>query len=106
LLVSGKRRFILELIVGKFSEVSVALEEAFTNSLPKTGNKKSSEADWAAALDRFNAEARAIRERYRLGVIGRAVSAHRLQRRLLAAGFPSDMVRHVVFSMVLNAFIR
>ncbi len=42
---------------------------------------------------------------YRLGPVGRAVVAYRLQPRLLAMGYAPDVVRQILFSMVLHAFV-
>lgn len=57
-----------------------------------------------AGLDRFYAEARAQRQRLRLGVVGRARVAFGLQQRLLEDGYPQDLVRKVLFALVVSAF--
>jgi hypothetical protein len=57
-----------------------------------------------AGLNRFYAEARALRARLRLGVISRARVAFHLQQRLLAEGYPQDLVRQVLFSLLVSAF--
>lgn len=89
--------------MSKVADAAGALEEAFFRSVP-AGKKKLSANDWVAALGRFQQRAKEIRERHRLGVIGRARVAYRLQQRLIAAGFPADVVRKVVFALVLNSF--
>lgn len=58
-----------------------------------------------AGLAQFYEAARVERERYRLGVIGRARVAFDLQRRLLAAGYAPSLVRQVVFAMLVAAFV-
>lgn len=92
--------------VSRYSEATLALEEAFVRVTPKTKkNKAPSEADWALALEKFNAEARVIRTKFRLGVIGRAMVAYRLQPRLIASGYAPVVVRQLLFSMILSAFV-
>ncbi len=92
--------------VSRYSEAAQALESAFIAVVPKPKkNKAPSKAEWALALEKFNAQARDIRGRYRLGLLGRAVAAYRLQPRLLANGYAPDVVRQILFSMVLNAFV-
>ncbi|MDD5248845.1 MAG: hypothetical protein PHY45_07665 [Rhodocyclaceae bacterium] len=89
--------------MGKVTDAAVALEEAFFLSVP-AGKKRLSEDGWLGALAKFHERAREIRSRYALGVIGRARAAYLLQQRLMAAGFPADVVRKVVFMLVLNSF--
>lgn len=91
--------------MGRYSEATSALEEAFIRSIPAGKKKLPTKADWSVALEKFNGEARSIRFRFHLGVIGRALVAYRLQRRLIANGHPPDVVRQLLFSMILNAFI-
>ncbi len=57
-----------------------------------------------AGLDRFYAEARVQRQRLRLGVVGRARVAFGLQQRLLENGYPEDLVRKVLFALIVSAF--
>lgn len=91
--------------MGKYSQAASALEEAFVQSFPAAGKKKPTKADWAVALDRFNGAARAIRVRHKLGILGRAACAYQFQRSLLAKGHPPEVVRQILFSMVINAFV-
>lgn len=56
-------------------------------------------------LARFYGIARDERRRRRLGLIGRARVALELQRRLLAAGYPPDVVKQVLFSLFMSAFV-
>jgi hypothetical protein len=98
--------FFWEVTVSRYSDAAEALESAFIAVIPKPKkNKAPSKAEWAVALEKFNAQAREVRARYRLGLIGRAVVAYRLQPRLLAMGYGTDVVRQILFSMVLHAFV-
>jgi len=91
--------------LGKIAEAAAALEQAFQRQAPLDKKKRPREADWVAALERFHRDALRIREQYRLGLLARAGVAYRLQQRLIAAGYPVEAVRQVVFSLVLKAFI-
>jgi hypothetical protein len=57
------------------------------------------------SLESFYAEARRQRDQHHLGLIRRARVAFYLQQHLLAAGYPSDLVRQVLFAMLLTAFV-
>ncbi len=92
--------------MSRYSEATQALENAFLAAVPKPKkNKPPSKAEWAVALEKFNTQAREIRAQYGLGLLGRSIVAYRLQPRLLAAGYPPDVVRQILFSMVLHAFV-
>lgn len=91
--------------MGRYSDASLELEAAFNASKPKTRKTGAQALDWEQSLSRFNQEARAIRFRYRLGPLGRAVVAYRLQKSLIAKGHPPEVARQLVFSMILNAFV-
>lgn len=92
--------------MGKYAQAALALEDAFTRSFPTVGKKnKLTKADWSLALGKFNQSARDIRVQYKLGVIGRAVSAYQFQKSLLAKGHQPDVVRQLLFSMIINAFV-
>jgi hypothetical protein len=56
-------------------------------------------------LNKFYAEARLQRKKMRPGLFRRARVAFYLQQRLLAAGYPPDLVRQVLFAMLLAAFV-
>jgi hypothetical protein len=92
--------------LGKSADAALALAEAFFRSVPANKKKRVSEADWSIALEKFHREASAIRVRFSLGLLGRALATYHFQKRLLAAGFDADTVRKVVFSLMLNAFTR
>lgn len=96
--------FAGETLLGKLADATLALAEAFFRAAPIVKNKRITEAEWAKALAKFHREAAEIRQRYALGFLTRALVAYRFQRRLLAAGFAPDVVRKVVFSVVLNSF--
>lgn len=80
--------------------------------LPATaarGRKKPSEQEirekTERGLARFYEIARDERKRRRLGLIGRARVAFDLQGRLLAAGYPPNVVKQVLFSLLMSAFV-
>ncbi|MES2584929.1 MAG: hypothetical protein V4627_19550 [Pseudomonadota bacterium] len=92
--------------MSRYSDATQTLESAFLAVVPKPKkNKPPSKAEWAQALEQFNTQARAVRTQYRLGLLGRAIVAYRLQPRLIAAGYSPDVVRQILFSMVLHAFV-
>ena len=92
--------------MGTSADAAQALAEAFFRSMPANKQKKRlSEADWSLGLQKFHREANEIRKRYSLGPLRRAVVAYHFQKRLLIAGFEADLVRKVVFSLVVNAFV-
>lgn len=91
-------------------EFSQQLFAVFADCLPPPAesNKRSVryEADAVARLlGRFHDKARELRRTHRPGVLARARIVLALQQRLLAAGYPSDMVRQVLFSLILSAFV-
>jgi len=91
--------------LSKSADAALALAEAFFRCAPSNQKKRRvSEADWANSLKKFYTEAKEIRQHYRLGFLTRALVAYRFQRSLLAAGFAPDVVRKVVFSLVLSSF--
>lgn len=57
------------------------------------------------ALKAFYELAHQERLQHRLGVIGRARVAFALQQRLLEAGYPSSLVKQVLFAMLTSAFV-
>lgn len=91
--------------MGKASNASEALAEAFFKAVPANQKKKISEAQWSVALQKFQLEAKQISVRMSLGPLTRAMAAYHFQKRLIRAGFDTDVVRKVVFSLVLNSFV-
>lgn len=59
----------------------------------------------AKALAEFYDAARIERERNHLGILGRARVAFGLQQRLQAAGYPPQLVKQVLFSLLTAAFV-
>ncbi len=92
--------------MGRSADAAQALTEAFIRSVPTNPKKRVTETDWAMALKKFHREAADIREKFSLGFFGRALATYRFQKRLLADGIDADIVRKVVFSLVLNAFTK
>lgn len=92
------------MLLGKTVDAALALADAFSRAAPSVKKKRATEAEWAIALNKFHREAQEIRRRYALGFLARALVAYRFQRRLLAAGFAPDVVRKVVFAVLLNSF--
>lgn len=90
--------------LSKLTDAVGDLNTAFSKCVPKSKRAQTNEAEWARALEKFYAEADAIRMRYSLGFIGRARVAYMFQRRLLDSGLDADTVRKVVFSLVLSSF--
>lgn len=90
--------------MGKLADAAQALADAFFRAAPSSNKKRVSEADWTQSLKKFHHEANEIRQRYGLGFLARALVAYRFQKRLLEAGFAPDIVRRVVFSLVLSSF--
>ena len=88
-------------------ESSDELFSLFKAVVPLGGRKRNDPPTAKAiadGLDRFYGEARALRQRLRLGVIGRARVAFRLQQRLLAEGYTQELVRQVLFALLVSAF--
>jgi ABC-type uncharacterized transport system YnjBCD ATPase subunit len=78
----------------------------FQQALPRQQKgKPATEKAVAEALERFVAETKVERARRRLGIIGRARLALHLQKRLMAAGYPAQLVRQVVFSLLVSALV-
>ena len=99
---------------GKISDICDRLDEAFRRLVPLQaevlkGRKKPSEKEIKAsserALQQFLEAARAERMQHGLGAISRARVAFSLQQRLLKAGYPSPLVKQVLFSMLTSAFV-
>lgn len=98
----------------RISDISERLCEEFKRVLPlqppeakykKSPSSRDIKSASEAALQKFYETARGERLRNQLGVIGRARVAFGLQQRLLTAGYPSDLVKQVLFALLLSAFI-
>lgn len=68
------------------------------------GRPEFSQAQIDLALDRLGGEMRKLRSQHRLGLIESARLMLELQSRLFAAGYPPEVVRSLVFSMVMQLF--
>ena len=96
--------------MGVVQEAGEQLFSSFQTVLPLAAGKQKRPQKLALkaveeGLRKFYAEARAQREQRRLGVIARARVAFYLQQRLIDSGYPSDLVRQVLFAMLLSAFV-
>ncbi|MBI4293697.1 MAG: hypothetical protein HY661_19645 [Betaproteobacteria bacterium] len=99
---------------GRVADICGRLFDVFVNAVPRhpeggKGRSRPSEKEIALAtesgLTKFYEAARQEREQHRLGIIGRARVAFALQQRLLAAGYPSAIVKQVLFAMLVSAFV-
>lgn len=61
--------------------------------------------DLSASLGRFYAQAKEMRIEHRLGIISRARVVLTLQREMSAAGYPANLTRQVLFSLIISAFV-
>ena len=91
--------------MSKVSDAALALADAFFKSMPASGKRRMSESEWAVSLEKFHLSAREIRKQYVLGRLSRAVVTYKFQKHLFNAGLDADVIRKVVFSLVLNAFV-
>lgn len=94
-------------------EASAVLFSEFQRFLPldaaPSKKRRRSPQDLTKATEKglasFYQTAKEERLRRRLGVISRARVALGLQKRLLAAGYPPPLVKQVVFSLIVSAFV-
>lgn len=94
-------------------ETSAALFAKFQRFLPLDAgqNKKRRRSQQELneitekGLAGFYQAAKEERLRRRLGLISRARVAFGLQKHLLAAGYPPPLVKQVVFSLIVSAFV-
>lgn len=92
------------------AEISQQLFEAFRGCVPppeqwQAPSKKHKAEEIARSLDKLYDKARELRRQHRPGVLARARIVLALQRQMLAAGYPGDMSREVLFSLILSAFV-
>ena len=101
-------------VQGRIEAICGRLTEVFLRAVPRQqeitkGRKRLSEKELAIAVEsglkQFYEAARAEREKYHLGVIARARVAFGLQQRLLDSGYPSALVKQVLFAMLVSAFV-
>jgi hypothetical protein len=103
--------FIWKSIVSKVTDAGDELFALFERSVspPQSRNKKKtapqSESQISQSLDWFYGEAQALRQKHKLGLIARARVIRHFQARVIAAGYEPDLVKRVIFALILSAFI-
>ena len=99
---------------GRIQEICEKLSQEFGRIVPldpvapnqaKKRSESALKASSELALQKFYETAKNERLRHRLGVIARARVAFGIQQRLLQAGYPSPLVKQVLFAMLTSAFI-
>lgn len=104
--------------MSKIQQIGDELFEKFQTILPGPNSRSSGAQPAKAArgkphagqalgekLDHFYAEARELRETHHLGFLSRARVIRYFQSRMISAGYESDLVYRVVFSLLLSAFV-
>jgi len=92
----------------KVQELAAQLFRRFQTILPLIPQRKAQKIPPKKVqeqLERFYAEARAQREEQRLGLIGKARVVFCLQQHMMDAGYPPELVRKVLFSLLLSSFV-
>lgn len=99
---------------GKIPDICDRLAEVFQRQVsldPESfkGRKRPTEKEIKAtserALQQFFAAAREERLQHGLGAIGRARVAFGLQQRLIKLGYPTPLVKQVLFALLTSAFV-
>jgi hypothetical protein len=99
---------------GRIQDICEQLSQEFFRMVPlnpvassraKNPSESALKASSELALQKFYETAKKERLRHRLGVIARARVAFGVQQRLLQAGYPSSLVKQVLFAMLTSAFI-
>ena len=99
---------------GKIPDSCDRLGDAFQRLVPlhpesfkgkKHPTEKEINATSERALQQFLEAAHEERLQQGLGIIGRARVAFGLQQRLIKAGYPPELVKQVLFSMLSSAFV-
>lgn len=87
-------------------DLAGSLFQQVQKSIPLTADKVASRRapDVDRALERLHGEVRKLRETHHLGIITSARMLLELQRRLLAAGYPPELVRKLIYTMILQLF--
>ena len=97
-----------KLTIKQLSELLfLKFQQEFPQAAGKSsGSKKNlSEKNIDQRLKRFHDAARKFRNEHRLGIIDKARLALELQSIMLNAGYPSGLVRQIIFSLVLNSLV-
>lgn len=94
------------------NHVSQRLFEVVRQNIPppvewkgRAKNGKVRPEDFSAPLGRFHEQAKALRKQHRLGIVARARVVFALQREMSAAGYPPDLSRQILFSLIVSAFV-
>jgi hypothetical protein len=74
-------------------------------SVGKTPHGKKPAQQPDLILQKLYDEARSLRAEYTLGFIGRALALWHFQKSMLAAGYDSSLVHHLVFAILTHVFI-
>lgn len=97
--------------MGQAQEIGDRLFSLFQSAAPvgcADAKRDRSPREWerlvGLGLKRLYAEAAVEREKYHLGILGRARVAFHLQNKMMAAGYPPSLVRQVLFSLLVSAF--
>lgn len=77
----------------------------FQKTLPKPQRGKAKPEAVQAAMEKFYEEVRQERQRRKFGFLARARLAFILQRKLLEAGYAPELVRQVLFSVLVIALV-
>jgi len=92
-------------------EMAAHLRAEIERSIPVAGQRKTTRgrrrltsAQIDRSFDEIHAKVRAFRVEQKLGVVRSARLLLELQRQLLDAGYPPDLVRKMILSMVLQLF--
>ena len=91
-------------------EISQQLFSVFKDCIPppsqwKKQSRRIDPEEANRSLGRFYDKARELRKIHRPGILARVRIVLALQQQLLAESYPADMVRQVLFSLILSAFV-
>ncbi|MDW8469430.1 MAG: hypothetical protein RML56_12805 [Burkholderiales bacterium] len=96
----------MERIERAAAQLTGAFERLLRTHGAQTAARGRTEVVAQERIEEFLRAARLARREYRLGLIGRARVAHRLQQTLLGKGYPAQLVRQVLFAMLVDSFTR
>ena len=99
----GRIRDISSRLCEEFQRLVPLRPDESRRGKPLSGNEIKAASE--TALKKFYAAAQRERLNHGLGVIGRARLAFALQQGLLKAGYPSPLVKQVLFAMLASAFV-
>ena len=82
-----------------------SVEKALPASAPAArGRKRADPRNLDRALDRIHEDVRVLRAKHKLGIIATARVLFELQKQLLAAGHPPELVRKLILDVLLQLF--